>query len=269
MDLEADRAQRLSLEGGLQTPTALGSGQAVSAALSGPSLWSDPDLQHLWERPWERQLKEQELLFLEAHVLGVEREALILEREGQMLRMVAPGLPAELPARDNLSLLARAPRGVLRWLVRLHPSLERTVVGLAVSGLFPEGWEGRAYLGLDRLMGSYFQDLQARPRQFSSPPALLPWASLEQRLWRVAQGGRGCLRPDDAACQKWREHQMLGASRLWRAVVAQAQLGSRNLLGHWVPESGPELAVHWLAAMTYLEQGRRSWLRECWDSVQV
>ncbi|MBS2034178.1 SWIM zinc finger family protein [bacterium] len=243
----------------------LGSGQAVSAAITGASLWSEPELQALWLRPWERQLAEQDLLFLEASVLGVEREALILEKDSLPLRLVVSGLPEGLPARDNLALLGRAPAAPLRWIARLHPSLERTLVGLAVAGPFPQDWEGRANLGLDRLMGAYFPNLQVRPRELASQPALLPWSGLERLLWRLAQAGRSCAHPDEPACRVWLEHRLEGAVRLWRALVAQAQSGSRDLRGHWLADSGPGLALHWLAAMLYLEKGRQTWLRECWS----
>ncbi|MFN8609212.1 MAG: SWIM zinc finger family protein [Vulcanimicrobiota bacterium] len=242
----------------------LGSGQSVSAAVNGASSWSDPELSELWDWPWDQQLRERELLFLEGEVLGIEGEALIVEREGRPLRLVTSGASLKLPGRDNLGLLARTQGGRWRWIARLHPGLERTLVALAVSGPFPAGWENRANLSLDRLQTAWFTNLHARPRLLSSSPSLLPWAGLERRLWRVAQAGRDCARPDQQACRQWREVHLAGAARLWEGLVGQAQAGSRDIRGHWVPGGGPDFALHWLGAMTYLQKGRQTWLRECW-----
>ncbi len=222
----------------------LGAGQGVSAVLSAPSSWDD--LQHLWGQ------RHGDLLFVEAAVAGIQGEALLLDNG---IRLLAS---SQLTV-ENLRLLARLEGQPLRWIGRMHPRLERTLEALAVSGDFP--WGDRANLGLDRLVAAHFPQLAARPKELEASAEVLPWSALEGRLWRIAEGGRNCAQPDPAACRQWRDHQLPGADRLWRALVAAGQTGSRDLRGLWQPDPTPRFALHWLAAMRYLETGRQTWLQ--------
>jgi hypothetical protein len=55
------------------------------------------------------------------------------------------------------------------------------------------------------------------------------------------------------------------AAGLWRALVTAAELGERDLLGHWQPTQADDFCRRWLALSVYLRAATSHWSRTGWS----
>jgi hypothetical protein len=260
----------------------LGAGQQVQAARAGPSRWDEA----LFAAPPGQQLDRayralagdgrrggDDLLFLHARLDGPA--AWLLGPGGEVLGRAclrAPSDHEELLYHANLTMLS-ACRGLeVRLVARVDPDRPGWLLPLALEGplAFPEEWQGRCNLGLDRLVRAHLPEggsgsAPAPPP--ASPVECGPLELLRRPLTRVVLGGRRALPSAGVAreCARLREYAMPGAAQLlaglWRnCVPAERDLGGRLT----APDAGP-LARAWLAAGTYERAARLRLHRRHWD----
>ncbi len=277
----------------------LGSGASVQAVRAVESVWSAPAPSGLFATPIAEQVARA---YAAAALPVAERPSgsdLVLTRgvallvktsEELALRLVAASDHAQLPLREVLRLLARAPGLALSLVGRLRLEQPRTLALLAV-GPAPEGqlllpevdpsrrlelpaaWRGRCNLGLDALQATHFRPGLVAPRELAAgslgAPLPDPLAGLRRRLYRIALGGRAAL-PPEAGAELEREARRLGeamlptAAALLRALQRGAVACERTLAGRRREGDPAELALAYLAAGSFERACSRSLQAQAW-----
>lgn len=257
----------------------LGTGEGVRAVRAGPSAWSDPGPRALFDRPIAGQLDgDASWLFVRGHVLGIERDAVLLKTELEApVRLVPPSDHAELSFRDNLRLLGRAPGLPLQAIGRVQPGA-RAVGAVAVGPwdappeadavpvprlVLPAEWSGRCNLAFDRMVSAHVERIGREAFELELPEeerrhALDPF---RRRVARLALGGRGTL-PGDARGAVEREMAGLRAALMPEAACALGRLAEASAAARTA--GGDALATAWLAAAVYARAATRSIHRSAW-----
>jgi hypothetical protein len=284
----------------------LGSGASVQAVRAGESAWSAAAPGRLFATPIAEQVARayaaaalpvaerpagSDLVLAHGVVLGAAGDALLVKTADELaLRLVAASDHAQLPLREVLRLLARAPGLGLSLVGRLRLEQPRTLALLAV-GPAPEGepqlperdpnrrlelpapWRGRCNLGLDALQATHFRPGLAAPRELAAgslgAPVPDPLAGLRRRLHRIALGGRATL-PPEAGAELEREARRLGeamlptAAALLRALQRGAVACERTLAGRRREGDPAELARAYLAAGAFERACSRALQERAW-----
>lgn len=285
----------------LSTDGRLGSGASVQAVRAGESTWSAPELGKLFEVPVPEQVARayaaaalplverpagSDLVLVHGVVLGAAGDALLVRTgEELLLRYVAASDHSQLPIRDALRFLARAPGLALSLVGRLSLEQPRTLALLAIGPApelegadrarsleLPAAWRGRCNLGLDALQASHFRPGLSAARELDAPPAGAlpdPLAGLRRRIQRVALGGRATL-PPEASAELEREARRLGeamlptAAALLRALHRGSVACARTLTGTRRDGDPELLARAYLAAGLFERAASRTLQEQAW-----
>ncbi|MER5321288.1 hypothetical protein [Streptosporangium roseum] len=206
--------------------------------------------------------------------------------DGPLIRLIPAGSHPDLAHVANLRQLASRPGTLVRVVGRLDPDRAATLRPLAIGPVpgteatlrLPDGWQGRADLGYDRLQGSHLPP----------PDACAPWAAASEAdvdpvadapLWRVRRlvelavaGGRRAVaeraRSGDSRAQgaPLRRAGFEAAAELAAALTAEADRRSRDVFGRST-DSGPDgYAWAWLAAAIHLAAADQALVRASWHS---
>ncbi len=263
----------------------LGAGQRVRAVRAAePSRWTDDALARRWTAPLADQLARLathdgtadehkpagwDLIFLEGTLLGGSSSGLGLAIVDNTVVLLTTSLDHRaLPARDNLTALAKAPSLLVRAIARARLSQPRRLDLLAIGPhpdepRFPlsDALHGRANLHYDRLSLSPISSPASAIAISHEPPDDL-LSPLRRRLERVVLGGLGTL-PMHAMVELDREAALLadralrtGADVL-RDLAALAHDATRAMTGARRAIDRPAFARAWLRATVYEDAARR------------
>ncbi len=262
----------------------LGAGQGVRAVrASEPSTWDHETLAPRWSTSLADQLAAiaaadaladplrpagWDLVFVAGTLLGGGPHGVGLAVEGRPLRLVTAHDQRVLPARDNLSILARSPGLAIRAIGRVRLGSARQLELLALGPAPGEvrlpmldTWHGRANLHYDRLSLPALGD--ARPILAAIPaPTDDLLAPLRRRVERVVQGGVGTL-PTHAIAELEREatamteHALRGGADVLRDLAAIAHDAARAMTGARRAIDRTTFARAWLRAALYEDAARR------------
>ncbi|BFV61065.1 SWIM zinc finger family protein [Kitasatospora sp. CMC57] len=277
----------------------LGSGRGVKASPVPGSDWTSGPLAALFARPLARAAAERlgdgpladpeddsllrQPVGCDLVVLGAVGDTVLAREagtEGPVIRLAAAHPHPELAHIPNLGQLAAHPGTLVRVLGRIDPDRAATLRVLAVGPVpgsdttlrLPAGWQGRADLGYDLLLGAHFPP----PGELPQPPTVTdPLA--ESPLWRVRRlvelgvaGGRravaesartGGARTDAAALARTGFHS---AAALTTALAATADRRGRDVFGRLEDGGADEYATSWLAAAVHLTAAERELVRATW-----
>lgn len=260
----------------------LGAGQKVRAVrASEPSSWNG--LAPRWTTPLAEQLATiashdataddarpagWDLVFVEGTLLGGGPGGLGLLVGDAVLRLTTSHDQRILPARDNLTVLAKAASLVVRVIGRARLGAPRRLELLAIGPApgetrfaMPDAWHGRANLHYDRLSILSLGDVRpiAVPAVEPHPDLLEP---LRRRVERVVQGGLGTL-PTHAIAELDREAAILGdrslrgGAEVLRDLAAIAHDAGRAMSGTRRAIDRTSFARAWLRAALYEDVARR------------
>ncbi len=264
----------------------LGSGRNVRAASAKGTAWTEPPIATRFAEPLADQLARAhastdpgaDLLFVDATIVGLARQGLVLELASDpplaVLAVAMPDDPA-LTTRESLALLARASGRTMRFVLRvLSP---RRVAALALAPLddalvLPERVGDRVCLGLDRLnAGSLRDPSPAAPSIEFEPPLDDATIALRRRLARMVLAGRASL-PVSALDEvereaAWLDRAMLrGGASAMRALANEARSRPRTLSGGRGEGEAQRLAAAWLAGAIYEREAERALRRRAWGA---
>ena len=277
----------------------LGAGKNVKAVTTGTTTWDDERLAGRFARPFDDQVRtalETEsparigLASLIGEVVGSDGTGLIVEiRQAGLLRCLPAYAHSQLPAVDNLELLARAPGLALRLVVELDGDRPGNAIVHAVGPArvddepsavvgsktaqfrLPVSWAGRCNVALDPLERSHLSTIEPRPRvvRFSSHSAIDPLTAVRRRLQRAVLGGARTL-PSGTRTEIEREathlerRLMPAAARLHRDLASTAQWTRQTMVGTRSAVDPDAFASDWLRAFTYEAAARRRLALETW-----
>ncbi|WP_156753687.1 hypothetical protein [Actinokineospora pegani] len=262
----------------------LGAGQAVRAVAAAGVDWSAPPLTALWERPLSEQVAAaalaarrpdghrpagDDLLFLDALVLGPSGSALRVVVQGAELDLIAFGERA----RQNLRVLGQSPGTRTRFIARLRPDQPGTAVAIAVSGglALPGDRNGRMDLGLDRIQRSHLPEGTAvpqrpTPHQDRVPAPLRPLANA---VHRVAVGGRSAaaFTATDRDVARLTAIGMTATATVLADLSATARDRHRDAFGRVRQDQGDAFPTAWLRAALHVRETTRASARRGWQAV--
>jgi hypothetical protein len=259
----------------------LGGGDKADAARLPGARWDEEPLAGLWRTPLMQQFDRacdgagpsagSDLLFLDATVLGLAPDALLVAVEGiGAVRALAPAR-AGTSILHRLASLAGEP---LRLIGRLHQSRPRTLTLVACDldgSRLPAGELGRINVGLDALTGAAAVGRSARV--LGGDPIVPsfddPLAGLRRILHRVAMGGRVTIGTAGAAglraeAVRLRRTHLETAACLLDGLHQVATEVERTATGQSRPTPPQATALAWTTGMVYLEAARRTILRDAW-----
>ncbi|MEO5874248.1 MAG: hypothetical protein ABIS86_08060 [Streptosporangiaceae bacterium] len=241
----------------------LGGGEGADAARMGGTSWDEPPLRALWERPQT----VGGLVFLEATVLGMDQNALVLETgDGARLR-------ATVPEGTALARVAALGGEKLKLIGRADSRRPRTLSLLAVASSaldLADDKAARVNLGLDEIPGAAVPRTQRTT--IAPEPYDDPLAGLRRILHRAAVGGRITLGSASARglaieAGRLREAGLAtGAALLGRLGEAAAEL-ERTVTGESRASPPEATALAWLTCMSYLEAAHRTLVETSWQDA--
>lgn len=260
----------------------LGAGAEVKAARAPGTSWDAAPIATRFAEPLGVQLdrayaSDDALLFLDVIVNGLAREGLVITHvDGpSMLAIARPDRP-ELPGRDTLRLLARAPGLALRVIARPIAPLRVAALAFAprdpASMALPSTIGDRVCVGLDPLTASAL--VRAEPHAVEVPLELAlpdPLLAVRRRVERAVLVGRASI-PPSAADEIDREAATLErglmptlASAL-RALRDEALSRPRSLTGARVRGDASRFATRWLTLATVSRAAQRVLDRRAWGA---
>ncbi|MDW8806744.1 hypothetical protein P1P68_18630 [Streptomyces scabiei] len=205
--------------------------------------------------------------------------------DGLLVRLTPANGHPDLAHTANFRQLAARPGLRLRVLGRLEPDRAATLRPLAVGPApgaeatlrLPDGWQGHADLGYDRLQGAHFPP----PDSLPTPEGLVgvpadPLA--EAPLWRlrrlvevaVSGGRRAVAEPArdgdrNGAGAALRRSGFHAAADLSSALAAEADHHSRDVFGRITDSDPAPYARAWLATAVYLAATERALVQATWQ----
>ncbi|MDX3617783.1 SWIM zinc finger family protein [Streptomyces europaeiscabiei] len=289
----------------------LGSGKGVRATPLAGLSWTSEPLASLFTRPLAEAVAERltgspgadpeqaeqaarTLIGCDLVLVGAAGDHLLARElspaghsaaEGLLVRLTPANGHPDLAHTANFRQLAARPGLRLRVLGRLEPDRAATLRPLAIGPVpdtdatlrLPDGWQGHADLGYDRLQGAHFPppgDLPTMDGLVGVPPDPLAEAPLWRlrRLVEVAvSGGRRAVaepaRDGDrnGGVAALRRSGFRAAADLSTALTAEADRRSRDVFGRITDPDPDRYARAWLATAVYLAGTERALVQATWQ----
>ncbi|MDX2761859.1 SWIM zinc finger family protein [Streptomyces europaeiscabiei] len=289
----------------------LGSGKGVRATPLAGLSWTSGPLAALFTRPLAEAVAERltgspgadpeqaeqaarTLIGCDLVLVGAAGDHLLARElspaghsatEGLLVRLTPANAHPDLAHTANFLQLAARPGLRLRVLGRLEPDRAATLRPLAIGPApdtdatlrLPDGWQGHADLGYDRLQGTHFPppgDLPTVDGLVGVPPDPLAEAPLWRlrRLVEVAvSGGRRAVaepaRDGDrnGGGAALRRSGFRAAADLSAALTAEADRRSRDVFGRITDPDPDRYARAWLATAVYLAGTERALVQATWQ----
>ncbi|MFM9698777.1 glycosyltransferase family protein [Streptomyces europaeiscabiei] len=289
----------------------LGSGKGVRATPLAGLSWTSGPLTSLFTRPLAEAVAERltgspgadpeqaeqaarTLIGCDLVLVGAAGDHLLARElspaghsatEGLLVRLTPANGHPDLAHTANFRQLAARPGLRLRVLGRLEPDRAATLRPLAIGPApdtdatlrLPDGWQGHADLGYDRLQGAHFPppgDLSTVDGLVGVPPDPLAEAPLWRlrRLVEVAvSGGRRAVaepaRDGDrnGGGAALRRSGFRAAADLSTALTAEADRRSRDVFGRITDPDPDRYARAWLATAVYLAGTERALVQATWQ----
>jgi hypothetical protein len=275
----------------------LGAGQGVKAApltvnadtshelaqnASGPSALRSKALSAL-------MAEDDALVVARVVIVGAQHNALrcrVLGDEQQdnecEVSIVAPTSHPALPGLSNLQLLSRKvglEMLVVCCVVSDHQPTLKLLSFCAVNAVdvvFPETWQGRCNVGIDRLEPSMLRTnaQTVESRSLEAPAQYRPSDDARRALERVTAVGMVALRSAQAqdlerTAARLHQQGMTHGSRYFRDLVRLSFLNERNVDGRLRPAPVDQSASAWLACAVWEREFRRRLALAAWNEMST